>query len=260
MSSSYWTSRRISRRGVIRGGGLTGVGLAGAALIGCGGDDDDPEPSGTTAPGGGTGTAAAGTGTPAASGEPRSGGRFQTSAAGDPTSLDPMVSGSVSTKTLAAHVYSRLMKIDTAEDADPYDRLPTGDVAESVETTDGQHWTIKLRQGVKFHNIAPVNGRELTSEDVLFSYQRLSAPESPNSTQMQSVVDVQAVDPYTLTFALDAPSPEFQELLADANLLFIQPTEADGGFDTLLQPIGSGPWILEEYVSSTKLRFENHPD
>src|SRR5690606_7621590 len=45
MSSSYWTSRRISRRGVIRGGGLTGVGLAGAAPIGCGGDDDDPEPS-----------------------------------------------------------------------------------------------------------------------------------------------------------------------------------------------------------------------
>src|SRR5690606_39704340 len=113
------------------------------------------------------------------------------------------------------------------------------DVAESVETTDGQHWTIKLRQGVKFHNIAPVSGRELTSEDVLFSFQRLSAPESPNSTQLGSVVDVQAVDPYTVTFALDAPSPEFQELLADGNLLYIQPVEADGGFDPAVQTIGS---------------------
>ncbi|MQA01052.1 MAG: hypothetical protein GEU80_17340 [Dehalococcoidia bacterium] len=229
-------------------------GLAGAALIGCA-DDDEPGSDGTATPGG-NGTAAAGT----APNGPVSGGRFRGTEAGDPTSLDPMVSGSVSTKSIAAHVYSRLMRIDTAEDADPFDRLPTGDLAESVESDDGQHWTVKLRPGVKFHNIAPVSGRELTSEDVLFSYQRLSAPQSPNSTQLGSVVDVQAVDNYTLTFTLDAPSPEFHELLADGNLLYVQPVEADGGFDPVVQTIGTGPWILREYVPSSKLTFDKHPE
>lgn len=261
MESNYWKGigrTRTSRRTMLRGAGLAGAGLFGAALIGCSGDDTEDTPSGSaTAASTGTGTSI----TPTASSEQaKPGGTFRDSEAGDPTSLDPMASGSVTTKTLAAYVYSRLMRIDTAEGVDPFDQGVTPDVAESVESEDGQNWTVKLRQGVKFHNIEPVSGREMTSEDVVFSFNRLAAPESPNSTQVSNIESVEATDDYTVNFKLKAPSPEFLEQLADANLLHIQPKEVDGGFDPALQPIGTGPWILDEFVSSSRIGYLKHPE
>ncbi len=264
MDTNYWTGqarRRVSRRTVLRGAGVAGAGLAGAALIGCGSSNDAT----ATAAAGGTGGAATAAASAAASGtaaamQPKSGGTYRDAIGGDPTNLDPMKAGSFTTKTFSAYVYSRLMKIDTAEGADPFDRLPTPDAAESVEGQDGQHWTVKLKKGIKFQNIAPVNGREMTAQDVVFSFKRLSDPKSPNGVQVKNVTDVTAVDDYTLKFTLAAPSPEFHELLADANLLYIQPQEADGGFDPSLKPIGSGPFMMTEYVASSKLTMAKHPD
>jgi peptide/nickel transport system substrate-binding protein len=249
---------------MLRGTGIAGAGLVGAALIGCSGDDDDddggtgtstPAASGTT-----EGTAAA-TGTSEASaGTPKSGGTFRRSVAGDPTALDPYASGSFTAKTIASHVYSRLMKLETAEGADPFDLGPTFDAAESVESDDGQNWTIKLRQGIKFHNIDPVAGRELTVEDVVFSFDRLSGEESPNSNQVKNIISFEAVDDTTISVTLDAPGPEFLDQMADSNLLYIQPVEVDGGFDPQLQPIGSGPFMLESYEVSSRLTYLKHPE
>jgi peptide/nickel transport system substrate-binding protein len=262
MTSNYWARARratTSRRALLRGAGIAGLGLAGAALIGCGDDDDDDDgggaSSGTSTP---TGTPTSGTEVP--TGGPKSGGTFRRAVAGDPTSLDPYASGSFTAKTLAAHVYSRLLKLNTGEGLDPFDQGPVPDAAVSVETSDGQHLTIKLREGIKFHDIPPVNGRELTSEDVLFSFTRATGDEAPNSSQVSNWVDMQAVDDYTLNLTLDAPSPEALDQLADANLLYIQPVEADGGFDPLEQPIGSGPWLLEEFVASSRLAYKKHPN
>src|SRR5690606_30780840 len=67
-------------------------------------------------------------------------------------------------------------------------------------------------------------------------------------------------DDHTLRFTLDAPTPTFLETIADANLLFIQPTEADGGFDPRTVAIGSGPWILDAYDVSQRLRYRANTD
>jgi ABC-type transport system substrate-binding protein len=53
------------------------------------------------------------------------------------------------------------------------------DLAESWEVSpDGLQLTFKLRQGVKFHNKPPVNGRVMDMDDVLFSWQRFSTKYS----------------------------------------------------------------------------------
>ena len=47
-SSNYWTrmrTRRLSRRAVLRSAATAGVGAAGLALVGCGDDDDDSQPA-----------------------------------------------------------------------------------------------------------------------------------------------------------------------------------------------------------------------
>src|SRR5215208_5278905 len=46
------------------------------------------------------------------------------------------------------------------------------DLAETWEQKDDVTYVFRLRQGVKFHNVPPVNGRELTSEDVKYSIER----------------------------------------------------------------------------------------
>jgi peptide/nickel transport system substrate-binding protein len=178
----------------------------------------------------------------------------------EPPTLDPYVNAAVSTKTFSSYVYSRLFKIDTQPDVDPFDLLPVPDAAESAETEDGQHWVVKLRQGIKFHDIAPVSGREMTTEDVMFSYGRLTADSAPNRTQFSEVIDVQAVDDYTLNFTTASPSPTFLETIADQNLLVIQPREAGDGFDPQITPIGSGPFMQTFRQVDVKALYERHPN
>src|SRR5205823_5599634 len=126
----------------------------------------------------------------------------------------------------------------------------TGDLVETVEhTPDGLKWTMHLRKGVKFHNVAPVNGRDVTSDDVKFSWGRATDAKNTNGPQLNNVVDkVEYPDASTLIFTLKAPSAAFQDLLTDPSLLVIMPVEADGKFNPATQMIGSGPWMLDKYT------------
>lgn len=260
MQSNYWASlgaRSVSRRGVLRAGAAGGLGLAAAALVGCGGDEDGP--TATATGGGGEATGTTSPSGPSGS-DIKRGGIYRQALTGEPPTLDPYRNASVATKTHAGHVYSRLFMLETDPDRDPYDLSTVPDVAESGETEDGQHWVVKLKPGVKFQNVAPVSGRELTSEDVLFSWARLTAVDSPNATQVKDIVNVEAIDDHTLNFTTNQPLPEFMELLANASLLWILPTESEGGFDPSLTSVGSGPWILESHETDVKTTWRANPD
>ncbi|MCK9486043.1 MAG: ABC transporter substrate-binding protein [Dehalococcoidia bacterium] len=237
---------------MLRGAALTGAGLAGAALVGCG-EESEPTPVPTEAA-----TVVQEITTDSES-EVARGGTMVVSAP-EPPVLDPFRNASVNTKTAAAYVYSRLYKNQTAPNADPFDLLEEPDLADSAESSDGQHWVVKLKPGVKFHNLEPVSGREVTADDVLFSWERLTDDSSPNKTQVAEISGVEVVDDYTLSFTTRAPSPTFIELIADANLLFIQPKEAGTGFDPALQPIGSGPFLWTDHQVDVKHVLRANPD
>lgn len=266
MSQGFWEDRarrRLSRRSLIRGGGVASAGLLGAVLVGCGSGNETgtatPTAAATATAGGGGGTTTA-TATEAASSEPTRGGRFQTYIVVDPTSLDPYANLSYTVKGFAAYVYSRLYRIDAQPGTPPENAGLTPDLAESAESADGLTWTVKLKPGVKFHNLEPVNGRELTSDDVVFSFGRLTAPESPGASLVPSGMTLQAVDDHTLEFTVPEPSPTMLDFFADANLLWVLPQESDGGFDPIQTPIGSGPWVLDNYDVSSKMTYNAHPD
>lgn len=251
---------RVSRRSVIRGAALAGAGLAGAALLGCGASEDAPSTTSipTTAP---TATPTTGTATevdPFAS--ITRGGTFRNYMTGDPPSIDPYANLSFLTKAVSAFSYSRLYKIAARADQNPNGVDSEPDVAESAETSDGQHWTVKLKQGITFHNVAPVDGHELTTDDVMHSWEQLTAEGSSNRGMVSNVVDVQAVDDYTLEFVLDAPSPTFLDMLSDTNILYIVPREAHNGFNPAERMIGSGPWVFQEYRSSVGFSWTRNPD
>ena len=265
MSDNYWTRNRVSRRAALRGAGVGAAGIAGAVLIGCGDSDDDgdddPTSTATTSPDGdptATATQVRDTTTPASSTIKR-GGTYSIAATGDPPTINPYGNASFAGKVVAAFTYNRLYKRETFPGSDGGQTLPAPDAAVSAETEDGITWTVKLRD-ITMHDVPPVSGRQLNSEDVLASVDRLLAEESPNRSAVTNWLKVEAPDDKTVVFTLDAPSPTFIEQVADANLLHIIPVEGDGGFDPATTMIGGGPWIFNEYQPSVSFKWDRHPN
>lgn len=244
-----------SRRRVLQAFGTGALGLGAAVLVGCSGGEDEPSAS---TPSSGSATTVPSAGTP--SGEAKAGGRYRWHLSGDPPGLDPFTNGAFESRHFAAHVYSRLFKIDAQPDTNPFDASVVGDVAESAETEDGLVWVVKLKPGVKMHNIPPVNGRELTAEDVKYSLDRAKAPTSLFAVSLANITNVEVVDSHTLRFTHSKPNADFYEQLADNYLYSIMPVESDGQFDPSTTVIGSGPWIMKDYQVGSQFRFDKHPE
>ncbi|HEX6032361.1 MAG TPA: ABC transporter substrate-binding protein, partial [Tepidiformaceae bacterium] len=252
MPSDYWTrwhATRSNRRRFLGGAAVTGVGAASLALVGCGDDDDDDVGLATPTPGANASPTVADPFKDA-----KKGGTYKIDSTGDPPTLDPYGNLSFLTKGFAAAHYSRLYKYKTGPGIAPLSVRPTPDIVEGHEVTpDGLTWTMKLRAGLKFANVAPVNGRAVTTtEDVKFSWGRLTAETTQNRSQVSFVDKVEFPDAQTIKWTLKTPNAAFLDTLADTNLLFIMPTESDGGFDPAQKAIGSGPWILDEYTPSVR--------
>jgi peptide/nickel transport system substrate-binding protein len=229
------------------GAALVGLGLAGCTASPATPAAESPKPAtAVAAPGSSPGAAV--TSTPVA--RAKYGGVVRVySAAGRPPYDYHQLPGAQS--SLGANLaYSGLLRLRTGKDIKPPDYTPTGDLAESWEQPDDLTYIFKLRRGVKFHNIAPVNGREATSADVLYSYQRildlkLLAP------LLAGVQKMETPDPYTFNISLAEPNADFLGNLA-ANHMVIAAREAvEVNGDLKNGPnIGTGPWIFDSVSPS----------
>ncbi len=268
MADNYWDRfwrQERSRRRVMQGAGLAGVGAASMALVGCGGDDGDDTTDGGTS---GLATATSGTGA-AATATPvdpfagaKKGGTYRLTMTGDPPSIDPYGNLSFLTKGyIGAFAYSRLYRYKAGPGIRPADVRPIPDLAEKAETSpDGLKWTITLKPGIKFHDIAPVSGRAMTTEDIKFSWARATEEQNANRAQLAFVDKVEFPDAKTVVFNLKNPNVVFLDMLADANQLWIVPTEAaTGKMDLSKQVIGTGPWKLDSYTPSVSFKYSKNP-
>ena len=95
-------------------------------------------------------------------------------------------------------------------------------------SADGLTYTFHLHRGVRFHN-----GNPVTAADVRFSMRRLKYLEDNPSFFMDSVKDVQVVDPATVRFVLSAPDASFLAALAapPTGILDSKVVIAQGGTD-----------------------------
>ena len=166
MVEGYWRSilsRRLQRRRALRA--LGSVTASAALLAACGGDDDRSDQ--------GSGSDLV-TKPEDTSKQAKRGGELKHFRNAGTDNMDPYGSLSPITSSLAGLSYSRLtmLKAGYLEDSDGEF---VGDIAESWEwSPDRLQLTMKLRNDVKFHNIAPVNGRAMDMDDVLLSWKRFS--------------------------------------------------------------------------------------
>ncbi len=186
-----------------------------------------------------------------AAGEPVRGGVLKAAFSADPAGFDPARGPSGMSHVVIEQVYSTLMGLDP--DANPYP-----DLAESYEVSeDGLEYVFHLRPGVTFHNGDPV-----TAEDVVYTFERLTAPDSGYSyaSQVETIASVEAVDELTVRFTLSKPTGPFLIYMAFPGSSIVPKKLLESGHDLNAHPIGSGPFRFVEYQPRTIIRFERNPD
>jgi ABC-type transport system substrate-binding protein len=133
-------------------------------------------------------------------------------------------------------------------------------LAESWEMVDPSTWIFHLRHGVKFHNRPPVNGREMTAEDVKYSYELLK-DKAQYANRAALVKEIQVIDTYTVRFDLQLPDPQFYLNVVDSLSPVIVPREAVEAPGGLTQnPIGTGAFMLEDFVPGEGALLVRNPD
>lgn len=135
------------------------------------------------------------------------------------------------------------------------------DLAESWNVSpDGLTYTIKIRQGVKFHH-----GTELTSADVKWNYDEVIKVGGPNAAVLKSVKEIKIIDKYTVAFVLSTPNGIFLNSLAAYYGTFILPKDLYEGTDVKKNPYnnkpsGTGPFKFVEWVPGSHILLKANED
>jgi len=168
------------------------------------------------------------------------------------TNPDPGLGGEIGPS------YSKLVDFQT--DADVVGTEIGPDLAESWDISDdGLTYTFHLRENATFHDIPPVNGRAVTSADVVATFEAVRELKSSTAYQFAAVQSIEAPDEHTVVITLNEPQVQFLENMAMPGN-YIAPVEGvNGEYDMDKVLIGSGPFVLVEWDPATLWHREKHP-
>jgi len=175
----------------------------------------------------------------------------------------------------------RLHAVDWTRNPAVIDRrksaLPThgkGHLAESWEFTDPYTYVVHLHQGIHWQDLPPANGREFTADDVAFHFHRLyglgsgytqPSPAREAVAAMKELISVTATDKYTVVFKWKTSNRS----------LIIESMEELGTYQCIENPeavrkwgdlrdwrhaVGTGPFILKEFVPDVSATLVKNPD
>jgi peptide/nickel transport system substrate-binding protein len=265
---------------------MVGAALIALVAMACAGGDEtvapapQPETAAQPAPAAPTAEAMA-EATPAMPMEamPKSGGRLNIWRTSDPTIWDVGRGVQGDTDPFNHMIYESLAGYQIGEDA-PYDTTEVEPVlAESWEISpDATAFTWKLRKGVKFANLDPVNGRELTSADVKFALEYLSRTgefagmkeyfteiklaRARYAYMVSGIESIETPDKYTAIVNFSEPFAPYLKYAAHIGTR-VTPREiydADGHFRD--RAVGTGPFQMdwEESQPGARWLVQKNPD
>ena len=198
---------------------------------------------------------------PASTKPPKRGGSIARASAWDPPVIDPRLTQSVGLFQFAGLVHNRLVRYRFTDEATGTNDLTlVGDLAESWEAnSDHRVWTFKLRHGVKWQSVAPLNGRELVAADVKYCFEAY-AKEGVQSFTFREIEGMETPDKYTLRIHLKTPNVLFAHNLAEpiAVIFSREVLEEDG--DLKKRMIGTGPYLLKEHTRKVRIVLSRNPD
>lgn len=208
----------------------------------------------------------------ATDGQPKSGGVLNIDVPIYYTNLDP----TQGLRSEATYVTSRFMDsllgIKTGPDVKYEEIILEPNLAERWEVApDGKTFTFHLRKGVKFHNLPPVNGREMTSADVKWSFEYIArigqfkGVKFPRSNQIDfklyGVNRIETPDTYTVVVHFNEPFAPFMTYVGTSEVAVMAHEVYDAGLMNE-RPIGTGPYIadLEAWQAGARMVAKKNPD
>jgi len=182
------------------------------------------------------------------------GGRLNMGLLVEPPGLDPFHQAADARIRITVLMYQGLFYESPSGEAVPL-------LAESYEVSDDNLvYTIKLRQGVKFHN-----GAEMTAEDVAYSYNYIRNPEngSPGAGDFSMISDIKAVDPTTVEITLSEPNASLPMTLGNKYGAVVPAGYFDDEAAKNLmnsESVGTGPFKLVEFVPNSHIVLDRNED
>lgn len=198
-------------------------------------------------------------------GEPKYGGSFIEGATSDPKSFNPVIAKETSTTNVTGLIFEGLTQMN------PFTTEIEPLLAKSWEfSKDGKVWTFYLRDDIKWSD-----GKPFTADDVVFTYNQLyynkTIPASARDILTIEGKDIKVEKTDNLTVKFTLPKP-FAPLLSALGMdilpkHILEPVvKADKfnshwGIDAQpAQIIGTGPFMLSEYVPSQRIILKKNPN
>lgn len=238
----------FSRRKFVELLGVSAAGFGLVSLAGCGSNDgaNEPTKSGSSAAGGAADT-------------------ITYSLTADPRALDPAYFDDGESAVVCCNIYEGLYQYG-AKDAKVAPSLAV-DLPEI--SADGLVYTIKLNEGVKFHD-----GTDFNADAVVASIERQLEPNRNSDMPYASFVfgekeagsgveSIKAIDPTTVQITMRAANAAFVKNLAMALASpIVSPTAAAAApaGQPIDPPVGTGPYKFVNWTKAASVTLEANPD
>lgn len=192
----------------------------------------------------------------AGSGQPKLGGSITVAVEGEPASMDPAFDYDFVSGIAVSSLTEPLLKFCNQ------DKELCPNLAESwTVSPDGLTYTLKIRQGVKFHD-----GSTMTVDDVVFSLDRIRDPNlgSYVGWMLAKVDSVAAPDASTVVVTLSEPDALFEYALATTAAHVVNKKFVEANGDKYGKPqvgsIGTGPFKFVEWKSGDRQTLARYDD
>ena len=186
------------------------------------------------------------------------------------------------TTDIMGSVIEKMGMVDWAIDRDTYPFIGgypaplyalKGALAESWEQPDDKTIVLHIRQNAHFHDKAPVNGREVTADDVEYNFHRLlgldkftDAGPNPHASvaTLTSIPweSVTATDKWTVVFKLKEPRLRALHHVLESHQTGLQAREVIEQHEEYdwRNLVGTGPFMLTDVVEGTSFSLTRNPD
>jgi ABC-type transport system substrate-binding protein len=182
----------------------------------------------------------------------------------DPPTLDPHLTTDATSATIIVEVFGGLVTIDPSLEI-------VGDLASHWEVlNEGRTYVFHIRSNATFHD-----GRKVTAQDVKWSMERATDPETLSLVADQYLGDiigveaklegeaneitgVQVVDDVTIRIDIDAPKSYFLAKLTYPTAFVVDRNQVESDDRWFRRPNATGPFKLASYELGERMVLERH--
>ena len=169
----------------------------------------------------------------------------------NPNSIETATGDERNATNVGSQIFDSLVWIDDEGKFTPM-------LAESWEIkNNATEFIFHLRKGVKFHNGNPFN-----ADDVIFTWKRGTGENIKWRDAFTGIKSAEKIDDYTVKFTTEKPNAILLGRIADVWAILDKEyyEEVGGEEGYLAKPIGTGPFMLKEWVKGDRIVLVKNPN